>query len=60
MEKEAVMRGYNERSGVEGEVDRAIVPPLPGFPINGPPRPSILGNKPLVNASPLQIVIANY
>jgi len=42
-----------EMTGVEGEVDRAAVPPLPGHPINGPPRLSIFGKMPLINIPPL-------
>jgi len=47
-------------AGVEGEVDRAIIPPLLGFLSKGPLGLSISGKMPFVNIPPLQIVIANY
>jgi len=46
-DKGTSMSGAN----VEGEVDKAIVPPLLGLYSRGPLRSSILGNKPLVNTS---------
>ena len=42
-----------EVDDVEGEVDRAIVPPLPGLLSNGSPRLSIFGKMPLINIPPL-------
>jgi len=45
---------------VEGEVDRAVIPPLPGHSINGPLWLSIFGKMPLVDIPALQIVIADY
>ena len=38
---------------MEGEVDRDVIPLLPGHSDDGPPRLSISGKVPLDNISPL-------
>jgi len=45
---------------VKGEVDTAVIPPLPGLLSRGPLRLGISGKMPFVNIPPLQMVIADY
>ena len=40
-------------ASVEGEVDRAVIPPLPGLLSKGSLRSSIFGKMPLVDIPPL-------
>jgi len=44
---------YLKSQAVEGEVDTAVVPPLPGLLSKGPLRLSTFGKMPLINIPPL-------
>jgi len=48
-----VLDSFIFHSGVEGEVDTDVIPPLPGHSAKGPPRSSTFGKVPLDDATPL-------